>query len=165
MDIFLEQLSLNHLEGYIELVNSKIVHATTEPGEQFEELPKSKVIAWLKGLSLKNDRKDFAIIEKSTSEFVGEVVLNEIENSTANIRIAILPKFFNKGFGTQAIQKACTHGFRDLNLDKIELWVFNINPRGIKVYQKCGFREVEIRKINEGLSEIKMQLAKNNSEN
>jgi RimJ/RimL family protein N-acetyltransferase len=45
----------------------------------------------------------------------------------------------NQGYGTEAVRLAMRFGFEELNLNRIELCVFDHNPRGIRVYEKCGF--------------------------
>lgn len=73
---------------------------------------------------------------------VGEVVINEIDtdNRSSSIRIAIYdPKYFGKGYGTEAMRLAVDFGFKQANLHRIELGVYDFNPRAIHVYEKVGF--------------------------
>lgn len=156
----LVDLNITHLEPYFEMVNSKELHATTNPVEPFESFSREKIQAWLEGLSEKKDRKDFAIIDSQSQDFIGEVVFNEIKNNVANIRVALLPKYFNQGYGTEAIRLAVDYGFKKLNLIKITLGVYSNNPRGIRVYEKCGFQKSSETKINDNLYDIKMFLEK-----
>lgn len=158
--IKITQLNETFIDDYEQLVNSKEVHAMTEPNEEFNTFDKVKLLQWLSSLEGAKNRADFAILNEK-EEFVGEVVLNEIIDSTANIRIAILPKFFNKGFGTKAMLMAIEYGFKNLNLEKITLGVYNINPRGIRVYEKCGFKVESNDKNDSDIYEIKMSINKN----
>jgi RimJ/RimL family protein N-acetyltransferase len=85
---------------------------------------------------------DYAIILKDTREYVGEVVLNGIDWGTrsANFRIALASKnYFGKGFGSEATRLILTFGFESLDLHRIELEVFDFNPRAQHVYEKIGF--------------------------
>jgi len=73
---------------------------------------------------------------------VGEVVLNEIDwhNRTANFRIALFAeKYFGQGYGSQATDLILQYGFTQLDLHRIELEVYDFNPRAIHVYEKAGF--------------------------
>lgn len=45
-----------------------------------------------------------------------------------------------KGFGTDAMQTLVAWGFYTLNLNRVELLVFEDNPRAIRSYEKVGFR-------------------------
>ncbi|OAB42420.1 GNAT family N-acetyltransferase [Paenibacillus glacialis] len=102
---------------------------------------------WIKKISIPNeDRVDFMIVSKDTDEFMGEVVLNEMDsmNRSANIRIGIGKQHVGKGYGTEAIKLMLRYGFETLNLHRIELGVYTFNPRAIHVYEKIGFQRVGI---------------------
>lgn len=47
--------------------------------------------------------------------------------------------YWNKGFGTEAVQLLLKLGFETLNLNRIFLRVFETNPRAIRSYEKAGF--------------------------
>ena len=73
---------------------------------------------------------------------VGEVVINEIDrtNRSANIRIALFdPQHYGKGYGTEAMRLAVEYGFKEGNLHRIALGVYDFNPRAVRVYEKVGF--------------------------
>lgn len=116
----------------------------TKQSFSFEE-----VLNHCKRVFAANDRVDYAIILKETGDYVGEVVLNEIDwdNQSANMRIALAGKnWFGKGMGTEAIQLILDFGFNALNLHRIELEVYEFNPRAIRVYEKVGFKREGIRR-------------------
>jgi len=46
-----------------------------------------------------------------------------------------------------------------MKLKKITLDVYTINPRGIRVYEKCGFKEVSRRDEPGGITEIRMEVS------
>ena len=48
-------------------------------------------------------------------------------------------KYWDQGFGTRAMQLFVKHGFENLNLNRVWLRVFEINPRAIRSYEKAGF--------------------------
>jgi RimJ/RimL family protein N-acetyltransferase len=35
----------------------------------------------------------------------------------------------------------CRFGFREMNLQRIGLSVYEVNPRGVRAYEKAGFKE------------------------
>lgn len=47
---------------------------------------------------------------------------------------------WGKGFGTDALRALIGFGFRDLNLHRIMLRVFDDNARAIRSYEKVGFK-------------------------
>ncbi len=162
MSIILKDLDSSYIDDYFELVNDLEVHKTTEPNDPFVPFEKDKLLDWLNGLKEKKNRKDFAIVLTKTNEFVGEVVLNHIENKSANIRIAILPRFFNKGYGTEAMKQTIDYAFKTMKLEQITLGVFSINPRGVRVYEKSGFVETSREKLDDQIFEINMVLRNEN---
>ncbi|TFK40553.1 acyl-CoA N-acyltransferase [Crucibulum laeve] len=87
----------------------------------------------------------FCVIEEVEGEaFVGMAGFfnkPEAKNRCGEISIAILPEFWNKGYGTEAIRFMVDHGFHSLALHRISLGVHAINDRAIAVYRKIGFIE------------------------
>lgn len=158
--VLLRKLSPDDIEDYFDVINDPEIHKTTEPYKNFSPYTKQELLTWLKGLSDKKDRADFAIIRKDTNQFIGEVVLNELAKSTANIRIAIKSNFHGKGFGHDAMKLAIQYGFEELKLQQITLSVFDINPRGLALYKKLGFVETS-RGENEGFDETFIVLRSN----
>ena len=55
--------------------------------------------------------------------------------------------YWGKGYGTDALEVLLRSAFMELNLHRVSLSVFAYNPRGIRSYEKCGFR-VEGRQRN-----------------
>jgi RimJ/RimL family protein N-acetyltransferase len=65
--------------------------------------------------------------------------------------MGLIKDFRGKGLGTQLLKKALTHA-KNIGLEKIELSVYTENNAAIKLYKKCGFKEIGIvkhyRKLN-----------------
>jgi len=73
---------------------------------------------------------------------IGNCGLHEVEpvNNAAEFGIMIGEKeFWNKGLGREATKLILKHGFENLNLNRIYLYVFETNPRAIKAYEAAGF--------------------------
>ncbi|MDV2682805.1 GNAT family protein [Alkalihalophilus lindianensis] len=88
-------------------------------------------------------RYDFSICLTGTEELIGDLSILEIdeENKKAGFRIALHhTNHFNKGYGTEALQLALQFAFDTLNLNRLQLEVFSHNVRGIKSYEKAGFK-------------------------
>jgi RimJ/RimL family protein N-acetyltransferase len=49
-------------------------------------------------------------------------------------------EYRGKGYGTDAMQVILGFAFRELNLHRVSLSVFEYNPRAIRSYEKAGFR-------------------------
>ena len=89
-----------------------------------------------------DDRVDLAITIKGSPDYIGEVVLNNIDwpNRSAGFRIALAgAQYYGKGIGTEAARLAVDYGLHTLNLHRIELEVYDFNPRARHVYEKIGF--------------------------
>ena len=88
------------------------------------------------------DRVDWAIIESATSCWAGEVVLNnlDVDNRSCGFRILLQgPRFYGRGLGTEATRLAVDHAFA-VGVHRVELEVYDFNPRARRVYEKVGFR-------------------------
>lgn len=58
----------------------------------------------------------------------------------AELGIALGDKaYWDGGYGTDTMRTLCRFGFEEMNLHRIELWVFEENVRAQHVYQKVGF--------------------------
>ncbi|HNY11223.1 MAG TPA: GNAT family protein [Candidatus Wallbacteria bacterium] len=89
------------------------------------------------------DSYTFAIIEKKNDKLIGSISLMNVDfiNRHAMFGIVIGEKtFWNGGFGTEATGLMLDYGFNILNLNSIYLNVFSYNKRGIRCYEKCGFK-------------------------
>lgn len=50
-------------------------------------------------------------------------------------------RYWDQGYGTEAMKLLLKHGFDTLNLNRIALRVFETNPRAFRSYEKVGFVE------------------------
>jgi RimJ/RimL family protein N-acetyltransferase len=81
-------------------------------------------------------------IETLAGEHIGSCTLRNSspEDRSAELGISIGEKrYWNGGYGTDAMYLLCRFGFEHLNLHRIELHVFADNPRARRVYEKIGF--------------------------
>ena len=83
----------------------------------------------------------FVIERLEDREPVGGCSLFEIETSarTAMLGIWLGQQYWDSGLGTDAVRTLCRFGFRQMNLQRIELNVFETNPRARRAYEKVGF--------------------------
>jgi diamine N-acetyltransferase len=73
---------------------------------------------------------------------IGNTSLFGFHEIDHNAEIGILigdRDYWDKGYGTEAMQLMAHHGFYDLGLHRIYLHVFETNPRGVRCYEKAGF--------------------------
>jgi RimJ/RimL family protein N-acetyltransferase len=96
-----------------------------------------------------DDRADFAITLKDDPAYLGEAVLNDIDwiNRSASFRIALAEQaLFGQGYGSEALRLILAYGFKTLKLHRIELEVYDFNPRAQHVYEKAGFVHEGVRR-------------------
>lgn len=83
------------------------------------------------------------LIETLGGERVGACSLDGVQPRarTADLGIWIAEEHWSEGLGTDAVRTLCRFGFREMNLNRIALHVYDFNARGIRAYEKVGFRE------------------------
>ncbi|WP_026690455.1 GNAT family N-acetyltransferase [Alteribacter aurantiacus] len=89
-------------------------------------------------------RYDFAICLLDNHEVIGDLCIVDVDqdNRKAGFRISLHKKnTINKGYGTEATKLAQRFTFEELNLNRLELEVFSHNRRGLKAYEKAGFKK------------------------
>jgi RimJ/RimL family protein N-acetyltransferase len=85
----------------------------------------------------------FTIRSATDNQLLGDIVLDvtgwNVRDSFVGIGIG--PRdFWGKGCGTEAMQLILQYAFTELNLRRVTLNVFEYNQRGIRSYEKAGFR-------------------------
>lgn len=73
---------------------------------------------------------------------IGNTGLHHVDPVTREAEFGIFigeKGYWNKGFGREATLLTLKHGFEDLNLNRIFLFVFENNLRGIASYKAAGF--------------------------
>jgi RimJ/RimL family protein N-acetyltransferase len=97
---------------------------------------------WYRSRGRETDRLDLAIADRRTDRCVGEVVLNDLDpdNRRCSFRISLVgPSVFDKGYGTEATRLILAHAFETVGVHRVELEVYDLNPRARHVYEKLGF--------------------------
>ncbi len=101
---------------------------------------------------LNKDRKLFGwvIRIKETNDFIGEIgmILSDKRFKKAEIHYSFIPKYWGKGYATEALQAVINFGFEELQLHRIEAGVASENFKSIKILERLGMtREGLKRKI------------------
>lgn len=74
---------------------------------------------------------------------IGSIRLHRISEADRSARLAIgiwNLAYLSKGYGTEAIWLVLGYAFEKMELHRVELTVLDYNLRGIRCYEKCGFR-------------------------
>lgn len=86
----------------------------------------------------------FVITSQGNNKPIGVTMFNRIDwiGRAATYGIIIgEPKEWGKGLGTEVTQLMVDYGFQTLGLHRIQLHVWVGNTRGLKAYQKAGFKK------------------------
>jgi RimJ/RimL family protein N-acetyltransferase len=97
---------------------------------------------WWEGVRANTGTFAFAIVSPA-GELVGVCSLEDLNPAvrSAGLGIWIGKAYWDKGYGTDAIRTLCRFGFQEMNLQRIGLSVYDVNPRGVRIYEKIGFKE------------------------
>lgn len=106
---------------------------------------------WFEGLADRTDDYVFAVEALIDDRWVhiGNVGLENIDwkNSCCTFGIALGEKqYWGQGYGAKATKTVLRYAFHELNLHRVELEVFDFNPRAIRCYEKAGFRHEGTRR-------------------
>jgi RimJ/RimL family protein N-acetyltransferase len=117
----------------------------------YEPMSKAKEERWFEAHLEARDEFLFGIEALIGEEWVhiGNLGLHRIDwkNGTAVFGISLGEKaHWNKGYGTEATRTMLRFAFEELNLHRVELEVFDFNPRAMRCYEKAGFRHEGIRR-------------------
>ena len=99
---------------------------------------------WFESIRHRDDVAIFGIRQADSDRLIGTCQLRNIDplHRTAELQIRIGDvSQRERGFGTAAIEQLLNYGFRQSNLHRISLEVFEDNERARKAYLKTGFRE------------------------
>ncbi len=97
-------------------------------------------LEWIDKVLIDTTACRFAICLLKNDQYIGNVQLTNIDDTSARFHIFIGDKkFWGMGIATQATKLLIEHARTTLNLSYLKLWVNPQNYAAIKVYLKCGF--------------------------
>ncbi len=88
--------------------------------------------------------RKFAICTRANDRYVGHIGYEHLNLRHRNTELGIIigePNLFSRGIGTEAIKLFLGVCFEGLALHRVGLTVLRSNSRGIRCYEKCGFKE------------------------
>lgn len=84
----------------------------------------------------------WAIISKEANECIGQIayfMVNEA-NNFAEIEYCIGCKYQGHGYATEATKAVIDFGFKDMNLNKVQICHKAMNEKSKRVIEKCGLK-------------------------
>lgn len=104
-------------------------------------LSRDEVDRWCETISDRDGRIDLAVTAGGSDEYLGVIVLSEIDElrGSAVLRLSMRPGSRGRGYGGEAIGLVLGLAFDGLGLHRIGCDVLSINSRALGVYKSLGF--------------------------
>lgn len=104
-------------------------------------LTREEVELWCRTVSDRDGRIDLAITAAGSDEYLGEIVLTDIDEARggADLRLAMRPGSRGRGYGSESIGLVLGLAFDGLGLHRVGLDVLAINTRARALYEGMGF--------------------------
>ncbi len=137
-----------YLLKYVEWLNDWEVSRFLTPGIPFL-LNLDDETDWFERQRQDKDNIVFAILTLPEKQLIGNCGVHRLDwkNRSAVFGIVIGEKnYWNKGYGTDATRTLLRFAFEQLGLNRMELEVYDFNPRAIRAYEKAGFRRDGVRR-------------------
>jgi RimJ/RimL family protein N-acetyltransferase len=99
---------------------------------------------WLTQARKASDSYTFMMIERASDQVIGGGGLHALHWPSRRCELGIYigdPSKRNQGYGAEALQILLRFAFWELNMNRVELHVFDFNARAIAAYRKVGFVE------------------------
>ena len=103
---------------------------------------REQIERWCADAHKAEGRVDLAVTAGGSDEYLGEIVLSDIDelNGSASLRLSLRPGSRGRGYGTEAIGLVLGLAFDGYGLHRVSLDVLAINPRAQALYEGVGFR-------------------------
>ena len=90
-------------------------------------------------------RKDVHLFNIMTNDnkIIGNTAIENINNTDRNAEFGIMigeKDYWGKGYGTEVAKLMLIYGFYNLNLHSIYLKVYSYNKKGVRAYEKAGYK-------------------------
>ncbi|MCB0204635.1 MAG: GNAT family N-acetyltransferase [Caldilineae bacterium] len=102
----------------------------------------SQIQTWIDEMLKREDAFLFAVRLTETDELIGWIELDGVlwNGSSTMLGIAFGDRaYWDRGYGTEAMELALHFAFDELNLHRVGLNVYGYNERAIALYKKLGF--------------------------
>ena len=93
----------------------------------------------------------YSIIDLETNELIGDIGIKDISNTNRTGEISIIignKKYWNIGYGKEAMKLLINYAYNSLSLNCINLKVYEKNVKAISCYKSIGFQKAGL--IREG---------------
>lgn len=98
---------------------------------------------WLTATLANKTEKNFIIERADTHEPIGEMSLKNINKRYRKVATGAFiayPKYWGKGYGSDAKMALLKYALVTLKLNKVVSFAFPHNPRSVRYSEKCGYK-------------------------
>ncbi len=117
----------------------------------FRDYTEEQELKWFEFIQNSNNDVVFAIEDKDSSFYIGNCALHKIDWDRKSCEMGIVigdKNYWDKGYGSDAVETIIEFAFQKLGLESIQLNVYKYNCRAIRVYRKSGFKLTGTEKKN-----------------
>jgi len=144
--VYLRPVEVEDMELFLAWMNDPEIHQYLL---RVKPLNRTEEKEWLENLHKREGDTLFGIAVKEGDRLIGNCGLHRagLPHRSAELGIAIgEPAFHGKGYGAEAIRLLLAYGFDTVGLHRVGLSVYANNARGIRCYEKCGFRREGVKR-------------------
>lgn len=138
--VYLSPINLEDCEMYVKWLNNPNITQFLDCNDNLITLSKERELLE----KLANEEFTLAIVKKEDDTLLGNIGLTKIDYKNGKAELGIFigdEDNLSKGYGSEAIKLMLGFAFNEIRLHNVMLTVFSNNPRAIKAYTKCGFKE------------------------
>ena len=138
--VYLSPINLEDCEMYVKWLNNPNITQFLDCNDNLITLSKERELLE----KLANEEFTLAIVKKEDDTLLGNIGLTKIDYKNGKAELGIFigdEDNLSKGYGSEAIRLMLGFAFNEIRLHNVMLTVFSNNPRAIKAYTKCGFKE------------------------
>jgi RimJ/RimL family protein N-acetyltransferase len=111
-------------------------HTPAQRDEEYRRFQKDTVFA-------------FSLFRLTDDQLIGSCVLAHVDPRSRSAGLGIVisaPGAAGQGCGTDALRLLAAYAFDELNLNRLELEVFDFNAPAIRAYEKAGFQTEVVKR-------------------
>jgi RimJ/RimL family protein N-acetyltransferase len=140
------EADIDRLIGWIPSLESLLVWTASSFGYP---LTHEHLQGHLRDSAARGDRLIFKAVDADSREAVGHIELGALDPRNRSLRIGrvlLAPAVRGRGLGAAMMRTALARAFGEQRAHRVELGVFDVNPRAIRCYERVGFRREGVRR-------------------
>lgn len=105
-------------------------------------LTRDHLLGHMRASAERGDRLLFKAVDRESGEAVGHIELGAIDRRNRSLRIGrvlVDPSLRGRGLGDAMMRAALSQAFDEMEMHRVDLWVFEENARAITCYERVGF--------------------------